>query len=289
MKQNFSAAMKIELVFEGGKVDDPFDPGGRTNQGIIQRVFNAYLMSQGKPVRDVYTMVDSERDAIYKTQYADRIKFDELPPGVDLVILDGAINSGVGQSVKWAQRALGLTADGVMGLVTMQAIQNHPDHDALIAAICERRIAFLKALKTYYRFGTGWTRRVTTLKAKGQAWAMGSVGPVVNYVPGGERKAMLSAAKTAPARAPADATAAGGTVSTALGTVQGVFEPMQGTPFVDKILLGIVVLGALLTVFGLVYGMYARRKKAELEDVLDLVAQQPANENVASGQLQEAV
>lgn len=288
MRQNFAAAMKIELTFEGGKVDDPIDPGGRTNQGVIQRVFNAYLMSKGKPVRDVWTMLDAERDEIYKTQYADRVRFDDLPPGVDLVVLDGAINSGVSQSVKWLQRALGLTADGVMGIVTLQATQNHPDHDVLIANICERRMAFLRALKTFYRFGNGWTRRVQQVKAKGQAWAMGSVGPAVLYAPEGNRKAMLSDAKKAPARAPADAVASGGTVTTTLGTIQGVFEPMRGSPFIDNILLGLVVLGALCVVFGLVYGMYARRKKAELEDVLDIVAAKPANDDVALFQQRDA-
>ena len=290
MKQDFAKAMRIELVYEGGKSDDPLDSGGRTNQGIIQRVFAAYLLGQGLPARDVYTMTDTERDAIYRTQYADRIKFDDLPPGVDLVILDGAINSGVAQSVKWTQRALGLLADGVMGIVTLQAIQNHPDHDRLVAGICARRMAFLRALKTFSRFGGGWTKRVSTLKTKGQAWAMGSVGPEVLYVPDGHRKAMLSDAKVAPPRAPADATAAGGSVSTTIGTIQGVFEPFQGSSFADKMLLGLVVLGAVLTVLGLVYGMYARRKKSELEDVLDLVAQPPAsNDNAQGTELKEAV
>lgn len=290
MKENFAKAMQVELVYEGGKNDDPIDPGGRTNQGITQRVFSAYCLRKGLPVRDVFTMTSAERDEIYKTQYADLVKFDDLPPGVDLVIFDGAINSGVGQSIKWAQRSLGLTADGVLGAVTMQAIQNHPDHDRLIADICERRLAFLQALKTFYRFGGGWTKRVNTLKAKGQAWAMGSVGPEVVYIPDAHRKAVLSDAKTAPPRAPADALASGGTVTTALSTVQSTVAPLQGTPFIDKLLIGIAVVAALVTALGFAYGIYARRKKAELDDVLDLVAAQaaPANNDNIPNQLEAA-
>ncbi|MGZ5988120.1 MAG: glycoside hydrolase family 108 protein [Rhizomicrobium sp.] len=290
MKQDFDNAMKIELVFEGGKCDDPVDPGGRTNQGIIQREFSAYLRAKGQDPRDVYTMLPAERDEIYRKQYADRIKFDELPPGVDLVILDGAINSGVGQSIKWVQRSLGLIADGVMGVVTLEAIQNAPDHDILIASICERRLAFLRALKTFPHFGGGWTKRVDTLKAKGQAWAMGSVGPEVVYIPDGHRKAKISEAKQAPPRAPADALASGGTVTTALSSAQSVFQPMQGTPIADHMILYIGIAAAVLTCLGIVYGLYARRKKAELEDVLDLVAQPPAsNDNTPSEELKEAV
>lgn len=290
MKQDFDAAMKIELVFEGGKVDDPVDPGGRTNQGIIQREFSAYLRAKGEEARDVYTMTDAERDEIYRKQYADRIKFDDLPPGVDLVILDGAINSGVGQSIKWAQRALGLAADGVMGVVTLEAIQNAADHDVLIANICARRILFLKGLKTFYHFGAGWTKRVNTLKAKGQAWAMGSVGPAVVYVPDGHRKAKISEAKQAPPRAPADALASGGTVTTTLSGMQSTLAPMQGSAFADHLIMYIGIAAAVLACFGVLYGLYARQKKAELEDVLDLVSQPPAsNDNVPSEELKVAV
>lgn len=274
MKENYAKAMKIELTYEGGKDDDPVDPGGRTNQGVIQREFSAWLIRGGKPARDVFTMTDTERDAIYYQNYGAKIHFDELPPGVDLVVLDGAINSGVSQSIKWTQRALGIYADGVLGVVTLQRIQDHPDHDALIADICARRMAFLRALKTFYHFGTGWTARVTSLKRTGQAWAMGSVGPPVIFVPNGNKKAKIIDAKPLPSTTPADATAAGGTVSTSLSTAQSVFEPLQGqSPLVDRVLLGIMVLGALLAAFGLAYGFYVRRKRTELNDVLDLEPQ----------------
>jgi lysozyme family protein len=279
MKQDFDKAMKIELVFEGGCCDDPIDPGGRTNQGIIQREFSAYLRAKGEEARDVYTMTDAERDEIYRKQYGDKIHFDDLPPGVDIVILDGAINSGVGQSIKWAQRSLGLTADGVMGVVTMEAIQNYGDHDVLIAAICARRMLFLKGLKTFYHFGPGWTKRVEKLKSVGQAWAMGSVGPAVVYIPDGHRKAKLDQAKVAPPRGPADAVASGGSVTTTLSTIQSTLAPMQGSAFTDHLILYLGIAAAVLACFGVLYGVYARRKKAELEDVLDMAPQPQAASN----------
>lgn len=276
MKENYARAMKIELVYEGGKDDDPVDPGGRTNQGVIQREFSAWLLKNGKPARDVFTMTDAERDAIYYQNYGAKIHFDELPPGVDLVMLDGAINSGVSQSIKWCQRAIGITADGVLGVVTLQRIQDHPDHDALIAGICFRRMAFLRALKTFYHFGKGWTARVNSLQKTGQAWAMGSVGPPVAFVPNGNKKAKIVDAKPIPSTAPADATAAGGTVSTALSTAQSAFEPLSGrSTTIDNILLGILVAGGLLAVFGFAYGIWVRRKQSELSDVLDLAPQNP--------------
>lgn len=262
-------AMKIYLKFEGGKDDDPIDPGGRTNQGVIQREFSAWLRKNGKPNRDVFTMTDNERDSIYWENYGSRVRFDELPPGVDLVIADGAINSGVAQSVKWVQRALGLTADGVLGSVTLQRVIDHPDHDRLIADILALREKFLRALKTFWHFGKGWMSRVNQLRKIGQAWAVGSVGPTVIWESNMNKKATLFDAKPLVSTAPADATAAGGTVTTALTTAQSTLEPLQGTShYVDQVILGLLVLGAVATAFGFAYAYWARNRNSDLREAL---------------------
>lgn len=270
MKESYAKAQQLVLVYEGGKVDDPQDPGGRTNQGVTQRVFSAYLREHGMPARDVYSMTVAERDVIYRAQYWDRVRGDMLPVGVDFVIYDGAVNSGVAQSVKWAQRAVGVNADGVMGEVTLDAIRNHGDHDALVAAICARRMGFLKALKTWPRFGKGWSARVANVLKNGQAMASGSVGPTPVFTPEGAKKASVVDAKKAPARAPADALASGGVVTTTLTTAQNTLEPLSATPWVAQIIVSLTVTGVVATAVGLAYGWYARRRKAELYDALDI-------------------
>jgi len=276
----WTAVMAIELKFEGGKDDDPVDPGGRTNQGVIQREFSAWLRRNGKQNRDVFTMTDDERDAIYWQNYGAKVMFDDLPPGVNLVIVDGAINSGVSQSVKWIQRCLGVSATGVMGNITLQAILNYPDHDDLIAKYIERRNAFLKSLKTFYHFGKGWLSRTSQLKRTGQAWAMGSVGPAVEWTPNMNKKATIVDAKPLVSTAPADATAAGGTVTTALTTAQQTLQPLQGTSHVvDQILIALLVVGGLATAFGFAYAYWARQHNSELTDVLDLVPAPAHNDN----------
>ena len=109
MQANFPKALPRILVYEGGKVDDPRDPGGRTNKGITQTTFNAWCREQGLPQVDVYTITNDEVASIYKYKFWDVVRGDDLPCGLDLVVFDGAVNSGPGQSGKWLQRALGLS------------------------------------------------------------------------------------------------------------------------------------------------------------------------------------
>lgn len=279
-KASWDEAMKIELKFEGGKDDDPRDPGGRTNQGVIQRVYSAWRIKQGLPAQDVFLMTDAERDAIYWQNYGRLVRYDELPPGVNIVVLDGGVNSGPSQSIKWLQRALGLTADGVLGDVTLQATINCDDHDLLIAKILEQRMKFLQALKTFKYFGRGWTSRVNQLRRIGQSWAMGSIGPSVVWESNMNKKANQIDAKPKLSTAPADATAAGGTVMTGITTAQNTIQPLQGSSAVlDQILIALMVIAALATVFGFVYAWYVRRHNSEIDDALSALPIPAANDN----------
>lgn len=272
---NFAPSLKRVLVYEGGKVNDPRDPGGKTNQGVIQRVYNGYRANIGKPPGDVYDMTTVERDAIYKRQFWDAIKGDRLPAGVDFAVFDGAVNSGSAQSVKWLQRALGITADGQMGEVTVDAAIAYPDHDKLIAAICDRRLAFMKALKIWSIYKGGWSARVAQVRKTGQAWASGSVEPNPIAFTGANKKATIDQAKSAPTKGPADAATGGGIVSggvgTALESARSSLEPLTGTSnIIANIVVALVVAGVVLTAGGFAYGWFQRRREAERVDALDL-------------------
>ena len=47
----FEASLPFVLRWEGGFVDHPNDPGGRTNKGVTQKVYDAWRKRQGLPVR----------------------------------------------------------------------------------------------------------------------------------------------------------------------------------------------------------------------------------------------
>jgi lysozyme family protein len=274
--QVYAKALKHVLVHEGGKVDDPQDPGARTNQGVIQRVYDGYRARKGRARRDVWLMGPAERDEIYRFQYWDVIRGDELPAGVDYVVFDGAVNSGPTQSVKWLQRALGgVMVDGQIGEATLAAVAAHPDHDALIAAICVRRVAFLKALKTWGRFGRGWARRVAGVEEAGQAWASGSVGPVPVFIAGGNAKATIQQARLLSSPAGGDAAIGGGVATGSLGGVlqqaRESLAPLAGdSAVIGHVVAALVVTGTLIALGGIAWRAFSRWRVARQADALDL-------------------
>lgn len=279
----FSRALPLILAYEGGKVDDPRDPGGRTNQGVIQTVYNAWRVNKRQQPRDVYEMTDSERDAIYRSQFWDAVQGDKLPAGVDFVVFDGAVNSGPKQSIKWLQRALGVNADGVMGSVTLAALAANMDGAGLVDAVVDRREAFLKALKTFKTYGKGWLRRTASVRKTGKVWAAGGathdahpvIAPATPSV-----KAVVEDAKPMPSNAVADGASGVGVSSIGLG---GVLKTAQDnlTPYssaggwIEKLVVVLIVAGALIAIGGLGYRLWSRYRKARMADALDTTVLRP--------------
>lgn len=264
----FARSLKRVLVYEGGYVNDPQDPGGATNQGVTQRVYDDYRRSIGEKPQAVKLLANAERDSIYRARYWSLIKGDSLPAGVSFVVFDGSVHSGVAQSAKWLQRALGVPADGVIGTQTLNAVREHPNHDALIAAIIALRERFLRALKTFKRFGKGWLARLRNVKDTGQAWAMGDVGPAVAAVAGQGVKARLSDAKTAPPKAPGDLATGTGTGSAVITQAVSQLTPLSNIDFVAKVIAGLTIAGVVVAVAGVGYRWWAHRKTVALADAL---------------------
>jgi lysozyme family protein len=201
MQADFAKALPRILVYEGGKVDNPRDPGGRTNKGVTQITFNAYLRENGMSAADVYSITLDEVSTIYKLKYWDAVRGDDLPAGLDLCVFDGGVNSGPGQSGKWLQHALGTkfpgAIDGIIGSKTLQAIEDFGDVEALIGAYCARRLATLHSLRTWSEFGNGWNARIANVMKTGDAWAAGAPAPhpVDVSAAGGHRKAPVTDVK----------------------------------------------------------------------------------------------
>jgi len=159
MKANYKTVQHWVLAYEGGYVDHPKDPGGATMEGVTQRTYDAHRRRARRIPQAVRKMHAKERDEIYKTQYWDAVRGDDLPSGIDAAVYDYAVNSGPSRAARELQAVLGVTQDGVVGIMTLDAAMRK-DPAAVVKALCERRFAFLKRLKHWPTFKTGWTRRV---------------------------------------------------------------------------------------------------------------------------------
>lgn len=146
----FDQAFEVLIGHEGGYVNDPRDPGGETKYGISKRAY---------PALDIADLNIDDAKAIYKRDYWDRAHCDELPPEVAFQVFDTAVNSGIGQSIRFLQRAVGVADDGRVGPLTLNAVRRL-DAEVVVARFNGQRLDFMTRLSTWDVFGKGWARRV---------------------------------------------------------------------------------------------------------------------------------
>ena len=104
-------------------------------------------------------MTRSQMEAIYKRDYWDKIKGDDLPFAVAFEVFDAAVNHGVGQAVRMLQKACGVSADGIIGPITLSTAQAMGGNRFKCRFNAER-LQFYTDLPTFPAFGKGWVRRV---------------------------------------------------------------------------------------------------------------------------------
>ena len=146
----FLALIDRVLSHEGGYVNNPRDPGGETKYGIAKRSY---------PGVDIRSLTRQDAIAIYERDFRRRVQGDKLPRPFVFQALDAAVNHGIGNAVRWMQRAAGVADDGVIGPVTLAAVARQEPADLVLNFNAER-LEFYAKLQTFDHFGRGWTRRV---------------------------------------------------------------------------------------------------------------------------------
>lgn len=143
---SFESALALTLSFEGGFVDDPRDPGGRTNKGITQRTYTEWLAKHGLvEALDVKDIPDADVAAIYRTEYWTRSRCDVLKEPLATIMFDTAVNLG-------PNRAVGMLSDSAGDPKTYLDLR-----EAYYRRLVEKRPAMAAFLR-------GWHRRVEKLR-----------------------------------------------------------------------------------------------------------------------------
>ena len=154
---DFPTAFKKLLGHEGDYSDHAADPGGKTRWGVTENVARANGYKG-----DMRDFPIEQAQAIYRKAYWDAVKAEELPPALRYAVFDAAVNSGVGQAIRWLQRAVGVADDGRIGSQTLMAARAaHPDF--AVRRMLAQRLRCRASLPNWPSFSRGWSRRVADL------------------------------------------------------------------------------------------------------------------------------
>ena len=158
MQSNWIKCLETILHHEGGYVNHPKDPGGETNLGVTKRVYEDF-----GGTKDMKDLTREDVEPIYKKNYWDRVKGDDLPAGLDLCVFDFGVNAGTGRAAKYLQTLIGTVADGGIGPNTLKKlgeyVEEHGVEDTIKNYQSDRQ-KYYESLSTFDTFGRGWTRRV---------------------------------------------------------------------------------------------------------------------------------
>lgn len=149
MVSRFDKAMEHVFRWEGGLVDNPNDPGGRTNFGISFR----WLEEHGIDIdgdgavtpKDIDTLTPERASSLYARFFwspaLDKIESD----AVAIYLFDMMVNMGSDRAVRIAQEACGAETDGRLGRKTLEAI-NAVQSNSLVDRMREIRSQFYRRL-----------------------------------------------------------------------------------------------------------------------------------------------
>lgn len=146
-------------------MNDKDDPGGATNKGVTLATFRS-IFGKNKTVSDLKNITGSQWDIIFKKYYWDKCKADQINnQSIANMFVDFAWHSGLGNAVPIMQKVAGLhKPDGIVGNITLTAINTHPNQSALFESLKKARMDFLRGRKTWWKYGNGWTNRVNAME-----------------------------------------------------------------------------------------------------------------------------
>jgi lysozyme family protein len=163
----FESALAFVLRWEGGYVDNKADPGGATNKGVTQAVYDAWRRQSGIATQDVRLLGDAELRSIYQGGYWTPARCDGLKERLDLVEFDTSVNMGVHRAIRFLQSAVGCDVDGNFGPGTQRAV-DAADAGLTLAAYCDAREQYYRELvkknADLGAFLKGWLNRLNSLR-----------------------------------------------------------------------------------------------------------------------------
>lgn len=145
---DFNQCFDKIIIAEGGYINDSTDPGGETNFGISKRAY---------PNVDIKNLTLEQAKIIYKNDYWDKIRGDEITYPLNLFLFDCAVNQGVSVAITLLQKSAGIPQDGILGIQTLNAIKKTTGIETRFMA--NRALRYIET-KNFEKYGFGWFKRI---------------------------------------------------------------------------------------------------------------------------------
>jgi lysozyme family protein len=244
--------------YEGGYGWNRKDTGGPTKYGITcfdlaeHRGQKMTSMASWAPVVQAMTLPEAE--AIYQTKYANTVRYNDLPAGVDVEMLDYGVNSGMSRPIRVVRAILSVPGGATMDQALLDAIRK-ANPTKLINDISAERLHFMHAIRggsAWNEFGGGWGSRVADLKAYA-LHLVAAPGTVAEPIAPDLTNVSLPKAK----HGSPDTVKNVVKTTTATATASGTGSHFAGVPLeLIAVVVGFVVVG------GVAYVLYAKQKAA---------------------------
>lgn len=159
----FEVAFARTIDHEKGLSLDPEDDGnwtgGKRGAGLLKGT--KYGISAATyPDEDIANLTLARAAFLYRRDFWNLLELDALPVPLACLVFDAAVNHGPGNALRILQRALGVSADGVIGEVTRRAMQAAVARpELLVMRFIGHRLLFWSDRSKWPSFGKGWTRR----------------------------------------------------------------------------------------------------------------------------------
>jgi lysozyme family protein len=158
----YEVAFADVIGVEGGYTDDPHDPGNWTG-GVVGkgtcRGTKYGISAAAYPTLDIQAITLAQAQAIYRHDYWDKLLAGSLPVAAARLAFDAAVNQGLPTTIRLLQAAAGAEQDGVLGPVTLAALQAMPPASLFIEFEARRALRYAQSASLGI-YGLGWYRRL---------------------------------------------------------------------------------------------------------------------------------
>ena len=156
MSHDYFDRLFHELIeIEGGYSNHPSDKGGETMYGITRETARGYGYTG-----NMRNMPLATAKEIYRNGFWEKYKCPQMPEVVAYHFFDACVNHGAGNAARFLQRAVGVADDGIIGKITLAAVNDCPNLLGLIVRFNNERLQFYTKLSSFNSFGRGWVNRI---------------------------------------------------------------------------------------------------------------------------------